>query len=163
MIAFFITWLLQFPFAFLHPSASGPLFVIKSLLSPTAYIATMIWSLIKFRGVDLNFSSTAPATGSLLGWSFLQAINTVVSGVVPPMVNIADLARYGNRPKDIIPLTLGLSISKPFVILLGLFTTASGAKTFGIANWNLWDYYSLILSSYCVGYASSCEVQLVGG
>ncbi|CAK1356728.1 Allantoin permease [Cercospora beticola] len=148
MIAFFLTWLLQFPFAFLHPSASGPLFVIKSFLSPTAYIATMIWSLIEFRGVDLHFSSN-PATGSALAWSFLRAINTVVSGVVPPMVNIADLARYGNHPtRDILPLTIGLFISKPFVILLGLFTTASGAKNFGIANWNLWDYYSLILSSY---------------
>lgn len=64
------------------------------------------------------------------------------------MVNIADLARYGNKPQDIVPLTIGLFISKPFVILVGLFTTASGFKHFGVANWNMWDFYSLVLDEF---------------
>jgi NCS1 family nucleobase:cation symporter-1 len=64
------------------------------------------------------------------------------------MVNIADLARYGNQPKDVTPLITGLFVSKPLVILIGLFTTAAGAKHFGAANWNLWDFYSLVLDHY---------------
>ncbi|KAF7189030.1 Allantoin permease, partial [Pseudocercospora fuligena] len=141
MVAFFLTWLLQFPFAWLHPSKAGPLFVVKSVLSPIAYIATMIWALVKFNGVELNLGKTE-TTGAAL------AINTVVSGVVPPMVNIADLARYGNRPRDIVPLTIGLFLSKPAVILLGLFTTAAGAKHFGVADWNLWDFYGRVLDEF---------------
>lgn len=157
MLAFFLTWLLQFPFAWLHPRNAGPLFVVKSCLSPTAYIATMIWALVKFQGVNLHLGSTTGTAGSsrsstggaaALGWSFMKAINTVVSGVVPPMVNIADLARYGQRPSDVIPLTIGLFLSKPAVIILGLFTTAAGAKHFGVANWNLWDFYSLVLDEF---------------
>ncbi|EMF14673.1 allantoin permease [Sphaerulina musiva SO2202] len=149
MVAFFLTWLLQFPFAWLHPSKAGPLFVVKSVLSPTAYIATMIWALVKFGGVNLNLGKGKTTTGgAALGWSFMKAINTVVSGVVPPMVNIADLARYGQRPSDVIPLTIGLFLSKPGVIILGLFTTAAGAKHFGVANWNLWDFYSLVLDEF---------------
>ncbi|KAK4627328.1 Allantoin permease [Fulvia fulva] len=145
MVALVLTWLLQFPFAFLHPSKAGPLFVVKSVLSPIAYIATMIWALVKFGGVELSLGSE-DVTGSALGWSFMKAINTVVSGVVPPMVNIADLARYGNRPvRDIAPLAAGLFVSKPAVIILGLLTTAAGAKHFGVANWNLWDFYGLVL------------------
>jgi nucleobase:cation symporter-1, NCS1 family len=147
MVAFFLTWLFQFPFAWLHPSKSGPLFVVKSFLSPIAYIATMIWALVKFNGVDLTLGKKR-VTGGALGWSFMKAINTVLSGVVPPMVNIADLARYGNRPRDVVPLTIGLLISKPAVILLGLFTTAAGAKHFGVANWNLWDFYGLVLDEF---------------
>ncbi|KAI5359394.1 Putative purine-cytosine permease [Septoria linicola] len=147
MIAFFVTWTLQFPFAWLHPSKAGPLFVVKSVLSPVAYCATMIWALVKFEGVNLNLGKSG-VTGSALGWSFMKAINTVVSGVVPPMVNIADLARYGNRPRDVVPLTIGLFISKPAVILLGMFTTAAGAKHFGVANWNLWDFYGLVLDEF---------------
>jgi NCS1 family nucleobase:cation symporter-1 len=127
MIAFFLTWLFQFPFAWLHPSKAGPLFVVKSVLSPIAYIATMIWALVKFQGVNLNLAKIN-VSGGQLGWSFMRAVNTVVSGVVPPMVNIADLARYGNRPRDVWPLTAGLFVSKPLVILIGLFTTAAGAK-----------------------------------
>lgn len=64
------------------------------------------------------------------------------------MVNIADLARYGNRPKDIVPLTIGLLLSKPAVILLGLFTTAACLKHYGEAPWNLWDFYSLVLDEF---------------
>ncbi|KAK4504064.1 hypothetical protein PRZ48_004979 [Zasmidium cellare] len=148
MVAFFLTWTFQFPFAWLHPSKSGPLYVVKSVLSPIAYIATMIWALVKFGGVDLSLGKHT-ITGGALGWGFMRAINTVVSGVVPPMVNIADLARYGNRPvRDIAPLTVGLFISKPAVILLGLFTTAAGLKHFGVANWNLWDFYGLVLDEF---------------
>ncbi|EME82746.1 uncharacterized protein MYCFIDRAFT_80362 [Pseudocercospora fijiensis CIRAD86] len=147
ILAFFLTWLLQFPFAWLHPSKAGPLFVVKSVLSPIAYIATMIWALVKFNGVELNLGKTE-TTGSALGGAFMRAINTVVSGVVPPMVNIADLARYGNRPRDIVPLTIGLFLSKPAVILLGLFTTAAGAKHFGVADWNLWDLYGRVLDEF---------------
>lgn len=147
MVAFFLTWLFQFPFAWLHPSKSGLLFVVKSFLSPVAYTATMIWALVKFNGVDLNLAEKS-VSGGALGWSFMRAINTVVSGVVPPMVNIADLARYGNKPRDVWPLTAGLFISKPLVILIGLFTTAAGAKHFGVANWNLWDFYGLVLDEF---------------
>jgi NCS1 family nucleobase:cation symporter-1 len=87
----------------------------------------MIWALVKFQGVNLNLAKIS-VSGGQLGWNFMRAVNTVVSGVVPPMVNIADLARYGNRPRDVWPLTAGLFVSKPLVILIGLFTTAAGAK-----------------------------------
>ncbi|KAF2732661.1 putative allantoin permease [Polyplosphaeria fusca] len=147
MVAFFIAWVLQFPFAFLHPKNAGPLFVVKSMLSPVAYTATMIWALVKFGGVDLALG-TKHVSGGQLGWNFMRAINTVCSGVVPPMVNIADLARYGNKPSDVVPLVIGLFVSKPAVILLGLFTTAAGAKQFGVATWNQWDFYSLVLDNY---------------
>lgn len=147
MVAFFITWTLQFPFAWLHPSKAGPLFVVKSILSPIAYIATMIWALVEFNGVNLSLA-TKKVAGGQLGWNFMRAINVVSSGVVPPMVNIADLARYGNKPSDVLPLVGGLFVSKPLVILLGLFTTAAGAKRFGVANWNLWDFYTLVLDAY---------------
>ncbi|ORX92644.1 putative allantoin permease [Clohesyomyces aquaticus] len=147
MTSFFLTWLLQLPFAWLHPSKAGPLFVVKSILSPIAYIATMIWCIVAFGGVDLSLGKKS-VSGAQLGWNFMRSINVVSSGAVPPMVNIADLARYGNAPKDVWPLVAGLFISKPFVILLGLFTTAAGLKRFGIANWNLWDLYVLILDAY---------------
>jgi NCS1 family nucleobase:cation symporter-1 len=83
MVSFFITWLLQFPSAWLHPSKAGPLFVVKSFLSPVAYLVTMIWAITKFNGVNLDLGKKG-VTGSALGWSFMKAINTVVSGVVPP-------------------------------------------------------------------------------
>ena len=64
------------------------------------------------------------------------------------MVNISDLARYGKRPRDVWPLSAGLFVSKPLVILLGLFTTAAGAKHFGVSDWNLWDFYGRVLDEF---------------
>ncbi|KAI0475176.1 putative allantoin permease [Xylariaceae sp. FL0804] len=148
MLAFFLTWLAQLPSAWLHPSRAGPLFAVKSCLSPVAYLATMTWALVAFGGVDLRLGDDARVHGAELGWSFMKAINTVVSGVVPPMVNIADLARYGNRPRDVWPMVGGLFVSKPLVILVGLFTTAAGLKHFGVASWNQWDFYGLVLDHY---------------
>lgn len=165
MLAFFLTWLFQFPTAWLHPKNAGPLFLIKSLLAPVSLFVTMIWALVNAGGVKLELG-TKTLSGDSLGWGFMKSINTVVSGVVstlsgtrddtvanscdqiPPMVNIADLARYANQPRDVAPLVAGLFVSKPIVILIGLFTTAAGAKRFGVANWNLWDFYSLVLDHY---------------
>lgn len=61
----------------------------------------------------------------------MQAINTIVSNVIPPLVNISDLARYANIPSQTIPMPVGLLISKPLVTFLGMIITAAGYKQFG--------------------------------
>lgn len=78
----------------------------------------------------------------------MKAINTIVSNVIPPLVNIGDLARYAERPKQTLPMPIGLVISKPLVTLLGMIITAAGYKQFGEAYWNLWDFYSSVLDKY---------------
>lgn len=61
----------------------------------------------------------------------MKAINSIVSNVIPPLVNIPDLARYASRPRDILPLPVGLVLSKPLVVFLGMVITAAGQKQFG--------------------------------
>lgn len=46
LLAFGILWLLQLPFAFVHPSKINIVFRIKSVLAPIGLIATMIWALV---------------------------------------------------------------------------------------------------------------------
>ncbi|KAL2817985.1 permease for cytosine/purines, uracil, thiamine, allantoin-domain-containing protein [Aspergillus cavernicola] len=154
LLAFGILWLLEFPFAFVHPSKMDMVFRVKSVLAPVGLIATMIWALVRglvlySRVIILIITSTADtATGSALGWSFMKAINTIVSNIIPPLVNIPDLARYARRSSDTIPMSVGLIISKPVVVVLGMVITAAGYKQFGEAYWNLWDFYSSILDNY---------------
>lgn len=132
LLAFAILWLLQLPFAFIHPSKVNMVFKVKSILAPIGLIATMIWALKSSGGADFKGLSTAEeARGAALAWSFMKAINTIVSNVIPPLVNIADLARYGNRPNQTIPMPVGLVISKPLVTFLGMLITAAGYKQFG--------------------------------
>lgn len=130
LLAFFIFWIIQFPFAWLHPSKAGPVFAVKSWLTPPTYIATMIWAVAKAKGAHMGELGTADATGSELAWSFMKAINSVVSGVIPPLVNIPDLARYAKEPRATWPMVAGLLISKPLVIIFGMVTTSASVKLF---------------------------------
>ncbi|TDZ99556.1 Allantoin permease [Colletotrichum sidae] len=149
LLAFVILWLLQLPFAFIHPSKINIVFRIKSVLAPVGLVATMIWALVSSKGADFQGLGTADAvTGAALRWSFVKAWNTIVSNVIPPLVNIADLSRYGNRSSQTIPMPVGLVISKPLVTFLGIVITAAGYKQFGDAYWNLWDFYSGVLDKY---------------
>ncbi|KAF6817674.1 allantoin transport [Colletotrichum musicola] len=149
LLAFGILWLLQLPFAFVHPSKINIVFRVKSVLAPIGLMSTMIWALVSSQGADFQGLSTAEAaTGAALGWSFMKALNTIVSNVIPPLVNIADLSRYGSRPSQTIPMPVGLVISKPLVTFLGMVITAAGYKQFGEAYWNLWDFYSSVLDKY---------------
>ncbi|KAL4954441.1 permease for cytosine/purines, uracil, thiamine, allantoin-domain-containing protein [Aspergillus filifer] len=150
LLAFGILWLLEFPFAFVHPSKMDVVFRIKSVLAPIGLFATMIWALKSSHGANFSGLSTGEtaATGSVLGWSFMKAINTIVSNMIPPLVNSPDLARYARRPRDTMPMAFGLMISKPVVVALGMVITAAGYKQFGEAYWNMWDFYSSVLDKY---------------
>ncbi|KAL4799482.1 permease for cytosine/purines, uracil, thiamine, allantoin-domain-containing protein [Aspergillus venezuelensis] len=125
-------------------------FRIKSVLAPIGLIVTMIWALKSSHGANFSGLSTGQtaATGSALGWSFMKAINTIVSNMIPPLVNIPDLARYARRPRDTMPMAFGLMVSKPVVVALGMVITAAGYKQFGEAYWNMWDFYSSVLDKY---------------
>jgi NCS1 family nucleobase:cation symporter-1 len=51
MVSFLIIWLLQFPFAFVHPSKMSTVFMVKSVIAPIGMIATMIWTVVSLLGV----------------------------------------------------------------------------------------------------------------
>ncbi|EED19108.1 allantoin permease, putative [Talaromyces stipitatus ATCC 10500] len=148
LLAFGLLWLIQFPFAFVHPSKMARVFQIKSVIAPIGLIVTMIWALASSHGADFNGLSHKTVSGAALGWSFMKAINSIVSNVIPPLVNIADLARYVQKPRDTLPMPIGLVVSKPLVVFLGMIITAAGYKQFGHAYWNLWDFYSSVLDHY---------------
>lgn len=150
LASFVIIWLLQFPFAFVHPTKMTIVFTVKSVLAPIGMFATMIWALVRYQfgpreflpaadgyvqvsshGANFHGLGNANASGAALGWSFIISINTIVSNVIPPLVNIPDLARYTKRPRDTLPLAIGIVVSKPVVVFLGMIITAAGYKQFG--------------------------------
>jgi hypothetical protein len=82
---------------------------------------------------------------SQLGWGFMQALNSTISNVLPPLVNIADLARYAQNPMQTWTITYGLFISKPIVILMGMVIASCGKHLYGTTYWNLWDFFNAVL------------------
>ncbi|RDW58112.1 hypothetical protein BP6252_13523 [Coleophoma cylindrospora] len=149
LAAFMIFWIIQLPFAWIHPSKVAPVFAAKSIVAPPVLIITMIWALTKAGGPHWElFNSQNHLSHSAAGWAWLKAINSIVSGTLPPLINIPDLARYARRPESIRPMTYGLFFSKPLITIIGILTTAAGNKLFGQAYWNLWDLYGAVLDTY---------------
>jgi NCS1 family nucleobase:cation symporter-1 len=72
----------------------------------------------------------------------------VISGTLPPLINIPDLARYAKRPSSVHPMVIGLFVSKPLCIILGIVTTAAGNQLFDKPFWNQWDFYNAILDHH---------------
>lgn len=52
LVAFLLFWLIQLPFAWIHPSKAVPIFAAKTFVIPPILLITMIWAL-----VSLNFKS----------------------------------------------------------------------------------------------------------
>jgi NCS1 family nucleobase:cation symporter-1 len=106
-------------------------FKVKSVLAPIGLLVTMIWALVSSHGADFQGLGNKQVSGAVLAWSFMQSVNSIVSNVIPPLVNIPDLARYARTPRDTWPMPVGLLVSKPVVVLIGMTTTAAGYKQFG--------------------------------
>ncbi|ORY26801.1 putative allantoin permease [Naematelia encephala] len=145
LLAFFILWFIQFPFMFIHPSKTGPIFAAKSFIVVPSLFATMAWAVHHAGGAHLDKLVVTTVTGSQLGWGFMRALNSTISNVLPPLVNIADLARYANHPKQTWTITYGLFISKPIVILIGMIIASCGKHMYGTTYWNLWDFFNATL------------------
>jgi NCS1 family nucleobase:cation symporter-1 len=133
-------------FMFIHPSKTSKVFAAKSFIVVPSLFATMGWAIAASGGsAHLDKLVVTTVTGSQLGWGFLQALNSTISNVLPPLVNIADLARYAQNPRQTWTITYGLFISKPIVILMGMVIASCGKHLYGTTYWNLWDFFNAVL------------------
>lgn len=103
-------------FMFIHPSKTSKIFALKTFVVIPSLFATMAWAVIKAGGPNFDKLVVTTVGGSQLGWAFMRAMNATVSNgesslrarihrvdstsVIPPLVNIADLARYANNPRQ---------------------------------------------------------------
>jgi NCS1 family nucleobase:cation symporter-1 len=154
---------------FLQPHQTKWVFAVKSYVVVPSLFATVGWAVAKAGG-SAHFDELAVSTvgSSALGWGFMRALQACISNgmseseflvplstdtirfvVLPPLVNIADLARYADRPSQTNTIAYGLLISKPIVILLGMVVASCSKHLFGTAYWNLckWkaNYFARVL------------------
>lgn len=133
---------------FIHPSKTSKVFAAKSFIVVPSLFATMGWAIAASGGsAHLDKLVVTTVTGSQLGWGFMQALNSTISNVLPPLVNIADLARYAQNPRQTWTITYGLFISKPIVILMGMVIASCGKHLYGTTYWNLWDFFNAVLDN----------------
>ncbi|KAI1769353.1 putative allantoin permease [Hypoxylon sp. FL1150] len=101
LLGFFIFWIIQFPFMFIHPVVVRHLFVLKSVVTTAAFLGVFGWAVSANGGSIGNFSfGTETLSGSALVWPMIQAINSVMAALCPILINQPDIARYATRPSQ---------------------------------------------------------------
>ncbi|TVY92104.1 Uracil permease [Lachnellula willkommii] len=134
--AFFLFWLLQLIFMFIHPSKSRWLYTFKSRENTSA-----------------------------VGWAFMQGINSVSGSLMTEVSSNPDLARYARTSAATTwPQWIGLVVAKSLCTFLGIGASSAVKTLWGTAYWNIWDLYTAILDhNYNAGtrtaVALACFIQ----
>lgn len=80
--AYFLFWIFQVIVAFYRPHEIKPLYYFKAVTMPIAMFGLFIWCLVRSGGPGTIALSTAPASSSILGWTFMAAMNSAINGEV---------------------------------------------------------------------------------
>lgn len=150
LLGFFIFWILQFPFMFVHPVVIRNLFVVKSVVTTAGFLGVFGWAVSTNGGSLGNFNfGTQPLSGAALVWPMIQAINSVMATLCPILINQPDIARYAKRTSQATwSQGTGILISKVLVMFISCATTSASANLLGKTYWNVWDLYDAILTAY---------------
>jgi NCS1 family nucleobase:cation symporter-1 len=153
LLAFFMAWLMEFPFTWIHPRHIHYIFTVKGIIMPVAAFAVFGWCMKN--GGGLGAMDLASQEGSLsssvtpLGWSIMAGINTIFGSLSPMLVNQPDLARYCKKPRDAGPIQgVSVFVASVIVFFLGMASTTSMQAAYGTAYWNIWDLFEAILDHH---------------
>ncbi|EMC93885.1 hypothetical protein BAUCODRAFT_93813 [Baudoinia panamericana UAMH 10762] len=151
LLCFFLCWLIEFPFCFIHPTGIRHIFTVKGIIVPLATFGLFGWCMAHGTGLSTanDFSKKAAAAGNSLGWAVMTGINVIMGTLSPMLINQPDLARYCKRPRDAGWIQGACVLfTKTIVLFLGLASTASMAGKWGKAYWNIWDLLNAILDHH---------------
>ncbi|KAH4059738.1 hypothetical protein HBI23_032820 [Parastagonospora nodorum] len=148
LLTFFMAWLLEFPFMFIHPRHSHYIYTVKGFTMPVAAFAVFGWCMANGGGLNaMNLASKTVSTP--LGWRIMAGVNTIFGSLSPMLVNQPDLARYCKKPRDAGPIQgVSVFVASVLVFFLGMASTTSIQARWGTAYWNIWDLFDAILDHY---------------
>ncbi|ORX97439.1 uracil permease [Clohesyomyces aquaticus] len=138
MIAFFLFWIAQVPFLYMHPNNLRWLFMVKSVVVPVAWIAILGWAFGTTRGEDIfQKTSTKTIQGSEYSWAFLSSLTSVIGNYATLSVNQADFSRYSRVSVKwqllYVPM---LPIIFTFISFIGIAASSAGAIKYGTLQWD---------------------------
>ncbi|KAF9004841.1 NCS1 nucleoside transporter family [Hymenopellis radicata] len=141
MMCYFLYWLLQFPFMLVSPQRIRHLFMAKAIIVPFAWLAILIWAMVKAPPRVSLEPKHAIIGGSDLSWAWLSALNSALGIYATLAVNIPDFTRYAkNERAQYVQLAI---IPTVFTLIgfCGIAVTSAGEVLYGET---LWDPLQLI-------------------
>jgi nucleobase:cation symporter-1, NCS1 family len=89
-MCYFIYWLLQFPFMLVSPQRIRYLFTAKAIIVPIAWIAMLIWAMVKVPPSVSLAAKESTVGGSTFSWAWLGSLNSALGIYATLAVNIPD-------------------------------------------------------------------------
>ncbi|MCJ1230544.1 hypothetical protein MMC12_007218 [Toensbergia leucococca] len=139
MCGFVLYFLLQIPFLCIPYTKVQYFFALKSVIAPIIFLAIFGSTLHKAGGTISHSTVITQGTtlsGSTLAWAFFANLNGVLGNYATLGLNIADFARYANKPSAQNVQAIVIPIIFTIVGLLGIFTAASSETAYGQVIWN---------------------------
>ncbi len=90
MICYFLWWILLMPFMFLSPQRIRWLFTLKAIIVPPAYMAILIWAIVRVPVREGLLQQQTQLSGSTLSYAWLSAMNSAIGNYASLTVNIPD-------------------------------------------------------------------------
>ncbi|KAF2245825.1 uracil permease [Trematosphaeria pertusa] len=136
MVSFFLFWLIQLPFLYMHPNNLRWLFMVKSVIVPVAWIAILVWAFVATEGGEL-FDQTPSIEGSAYSWAFLSSLTSVIGNYATLSVNQADFSRYSRvSVKWQLIYVPFLPVVFTFISFIGIAASSAGAVRYGTLQWD---------------------------
>ncbi|KAG0647479.1 Allantoin transport [Hyphodiscus hymeniophilus] len=150
MLAFFLFWLVHFPFCAFRPYQLRGFFWFKSIIVLPAVWGLFIFCMVNTKG---NVGSVyASKITSSKGWFIMYAINSGMGNTATLITNQPDIARWsktksGAQWSQLMTQPLGVTLAAS----LGILATAAINNSWGLDLWNPWDLLGAILDRYWSG------------
>lgn len=165
MIAFLLYFLLQLPFLCIPYTKVQYFFGLKSIIAPIVFLAIFGDTLRRAGGTISHSTVITGGTklhGSALAWAFFGNLNGVLGNYATLGLNIADFARYSNKPSAQNVQAIVIPFIFTIVGLLGIFTAAASQTAYGEVLWNPIDIIRLWMKSGSSGGRAAAAFAAIG-
>ncbi|TFK79768.1 NCS1 nucleoside transporter family [Polyporus arcularius HHB13444] len=136
MICYFLWWILLMPFMFLSPQRIRWLFTLKAIIVPPAYMAILIWAIVRVPVREGLLQQQTQLSGSTLSYAWLSAMNSAIGNYASLTVNIPDFTRYAKNARAQYVQLLIIPVAFTLVAFTGIAVTSAGTVLYGEVLWN---------------------------
>ncbi|TGO52362.1 hypothetical protein BOTNAR_0327g00080 [Botryotinia narcissicola] len=152
MLAFFLFWLVHYPFCAFRPYQLRAFFWFKSIVVLTAVFGLFIFCMANTKGKVGSIYKSTLGEGAAYGWFIMYGINSGMGNTATLITNQPDIARWsatrsGAQWSQLLTQPLSVTLSATF----GILATAANNNNWGLDLWNPWDLLSAILDRYWSG------------
>ncbi|KAF2497213.1 hypothetical protein BU16DRAFT_459121 [Lophium mytilinum] len=86
MVSFFLFWLIQIPFLYMHPNNLRWLFMVKSIIVSVAFIAILMWAFVSTDSLEI-FDQKPATHGAAYGWVSMSSLTSVTGNLATLLLN----------------------------------------------------------------------------